>query len=303
MRGVLVISAVILATAGAGASWSDNPRARLAAAATVVRDVQAAIPAQFWNKARCVAVFPEVMNTEFVVGGKYGKGAMSCRTGDRWSAPAFMKLGKGDRMSQMGAQQLDIVLLLMNEGAVQTLLQQRVTLGADASLAPGPIDTQARVDATTLRADILTYSPAKGLYMNIAGGVLRPDRDENEDVYGKGASLRTILTSSGLPAPIEAQGLLYALSSQPAALFDVVQPRVPRLVGPSARPRTVTDDLRARLIEMQRHLARILAEPGPVPDTTSSTTTLAQPTVTIDRVRLMQLQQQLDIMLAALEGR
>src|SRR5262245_31084138 len=171
MRGVFVISAVILATAGADAV-NDNPRARLAAAATVVRGVQAAIPPAFWNKAHCVAVFPALMNYEFVVGGKNGKGAMSCRTGDRWSAAAFMKIGEGGRMHQMGAQQLDIVLLLMNDGPVQTLLHQKITLGADASLAPGPIDTQARVDVTTLHADILTYSPAKGLYMNIAGGVL-----------------------------------------------------------------------------------------------------------------------------------
>jgi len=111
---------------------------------------------------------------------------------------------------------MDIVLLIMNESAVQTLRQQKVTLGADASLAPGPIDSQANVDATTLRADILTYSRAKGLYMNLAGGVLRADDDSNDDVYGKRASLSTILTDRDLPAPTEAQGFLDALSSQPA---------------------------------------------------------------------------------------
>ena len=156
MHRVLVMSALILGAVGTHAAVNTNPKARLAAAARVVRGVQAAIPADYWHKARCVAVFPELRNTEFVVGGKYGKGVMSCRTGDRWSAPAFVEIGKGSRMAQVGAQELDIVLLIMNEGAVQTLLQQKVTLGADASLAPGPIDSQPRIDLTTLRADILT---------------------------------------------------------------------------------------------------------------------------------------------------
>jgi lipid-binding SYLF domain-containing protein len=216
MYRVLVMSALVLGAASTHAAVNTNPKARLAAAARVVRGVQSAIPADYWQRARCVVVFPELKNTEFVVGGKYGKGVMSCRTGDRWSAPAFVEMGKGSRMHQVGAQEMDIVLLIMNESAVQTLRQQKVTLGADASLAPGPIDSQANVDATTLRADILTYSRAKGLYMNLAGGVLRADDDSNDDVYGKRASLSTILTGRDLPAPTEAQGFLDALSSLPA---------------------------------------------------------------------------------------
>ncbi len=216
MHRVLIISALVLGAAGSHAAENTNPKARLAAAARVARRVQTAIPADYWQKARCIAVFPELRNTEFIVAAKYGKGVLSCRTGDRWSAPAFVEIGKASRMSQMGAQAVDIVFLIMNEGAVRMLMQQKVTLGADASLAPGPIDSQANVDATTLRADILTYSRAKGLYMNLAGGVLRADDDSNDDVYGKRASLSTILTGRDLPAPTEAQGFLDALSSLPA---------------------------------------------------------------------------------------
>jgi len=103
MRTVLIASAVCLAVAGADAAVNTSPKARLAAAARVVRDVQTAIPAGYWDTARCVVVFPELRNTEFVVGGKHGKGVMTCRTGDRWSAPAFIEIEKGKRMFQVGA--------------------------------------------------------------------------------------------------------------------------------------------------------------------------------------------------------
>ena len=307
MRRVLVLSALILGTAAVDAKVNKNPKARLAAAARVVRGVQAAIPADYWHRARCVAVFPEVQNTEFVVGGKYGKGVISCRTDDRWSTPAFVEMGKGSRMAQVGAQELDIVLLIMNEGAAQRLLQREVTMGADASLAPGPIDSQAHVDVTTLRADILTYSPAKGLYMNLAGGVLRADGDVNADVYGKGSSLRTILTGRGLAAPTEGQAFIAALSSQPADPVAAAQrPSIPSGPAPARLPAAVPrissdDDVRARVAEMYQTLDRILADTTPMPVGTSGT--LAPATVTVDRARLLQLRLQLDAVLATLDRR
>jgi lipid-binding SYLF domain-containing protein len=307
MRTVLVISAVILAAAGANATVNTNPKARLAAASRVVRDIQAAIPLEYWDKARCVAAFPELKNTEFVVGGKYGKGVMSCRTRYGWSTPAFVEMKKGRRMFQMGAPEVDVILLLMNEGAVQRVQQQAVTLGADASISPGPIDTQARVDLTTQRADILTYSRAKGLYLNLAGGVLRPDDDANGDVYGKGASLRTILTGRGLPAPSEAQGFVAVLSSQPAAPVAVAPRRIEEGAAaparlPAAFPRmTADDDLRARVVELQQNLDRMLGDTVPVPVGTSGSG--ASATVMVDRAQLLALRQQLDVILAALSRR
>jgi SH3 domain-containing YSC84-like protein 1 len=306
MRRVLVISVVILAAAGASAEVNTNPKARLAAAARVVRDVQTAIPREYWDSARCVAAFPELKNTEFVVGGKYGKGVMSCRTSYGWSTPAFIEMKKGARMFQVGAQEMDIVLLLMNEGAVQRVQQQPVTLGADASISPGPIDTQARVDLTTHRADILTYSRAKGLYMNLSGGVLRPDGDANDDVYGKGASLRTILAGRGGVAPTEAQGFVVALSSQPSASVAVAPRMIERGAAPPSRlpvaeARTTEDDLRARVGEMQQSLDRMLGDTNPVPVGTSGSGVPA--TVTVDRAQLLALRQQLDVILAALNRR
>jgi SH3 domain-containing YSC84-like protein 1 len=307
MCRVLVISAVILAAAGANAAVNTNPKARLAAAGRVVRDVQAAIPREYWDKARCVVAFPELKNTEFVVGGKYGKGVMSCRTSYGWSTPAFIEMKKGARMSQVGAQEMDIVLLLMNEGAAQRVQQQPVTLGADASITPGPIDSQARVDLTTQRADILTYSKAKGLYMNLGGGVLRPDDDANGDVYGKGATLRTILAGREVVAPTEAQGFIAALSNQPAAPVAVAPRRIEQGAAaparlPAAFPRmTAEDDLRARVVELQQNLDRMLGDTVPAPVGTSGTG--APATVMVDRAQLLALRQQLDVILAALNRR
>jgi lipid-binding SYLF domain-containing protein len=305
MRSVLVISAVVLAAAGADAAVNTNPKARLAAAARVVRDVQAAIPREFWDQARCVAAFPELKNTEFVAGGKYGKGVMSCRTSYGWSAPAFVEIKKGGRMFQMGAQAMDIVLLLMNEGAVERVQRQAVTLGADTSISPGPIDSQARVEVSTLRADILTYSRAKGLYMNLTGGVLRPDDDTNGDVYGKGTSLRTVLAGRGLPAPSDAQGFVSALSTQPAGPVAVPRRIEAAAAAPARLPvaeaRTTDNDLRARVVELQQNLDRMLGDTMSVPVGTSGSG--APATVMVDRAQLLALRQQLDVILAALNRR
>jgi len=182
---------------------------------------------------------------------------ITCRAGDRWSAPAFIKIDKGKRMAQVGADQLAVVLLVMNESAVQTLMRQDVTLGADVSVAPGPNDDQAHIDVNTLVADVLTYTRAKGLYMNLAGGVLEPDDGTNSDWYGRGASLRTILAGRGLFAPTEAQGFLAELSSQRAAPGVAAQSRRAPSAGspesvPGAVPAVAGNNLRARVVECSR---------------------------------------------------
>jgi SH3 domain-containing YSC84-like protein 1 len=304
MRTVLIASAVCLAVAGADAAVNTSPKARLAAAARVIRNVQATIPAGYWDKARCVAVFPDSRSMDFVVGANDGKGVMTCRTGDRWSAPAFVEIDKGKRIFQVGADQLSVVLLVMNESAVQTLMRQKVTLGADVSVAPGPIGDQANIDLNTLRADVLTYTRAAGLYMNLAGGVLESDHSANTDVYGRGASLRTILAA--LPAATQAHGFLAELSNQPAAPGVAVQwPGAPTAGSPesvrAAVPAVADNNLRARVVDMQQNLDRLLADTTPRPVGTSGTIGRAQPeTVSIDRARLEQIRQQLNAILAAL---
>jgi lipid-binding SYLF domain-containing protein len=306
MRTVLIASAVCLAVAGADATVNTSPKAVLAAAARVVRNVQPTIPAGYWDKALCVAVFPESRSIEFHVGAMDGKGVLTCRTGDRWSAPAFIEFDKGKRISQVGADQLAVVLLVMNESAVQTLMRQDVTLGADVSVAPGPIGVQAHNDLNSLAVDVLAYTRAQGLYMNLAGGVLEPDDGANRDVYGRGASLRMILAGGGLFAPTEAHGFLAELSSQPAAPGVAAQSRratsaaSPKSV-PAAVPAVADNNLRARVVDMQQNLDRLLADTTPRPVGTSGTIGRVQPeTVPIDRARLEQIRLQLSAILAAL---
>jgi len=306
MRTVLIASAVCLAVAGADATVNTSPKAVLAAAARVVRNVQATIPAAYWDKALCVAVFPESRSIEFHVGAMDGKGVMTCRTGDRWSAPAFIEIDKGRRISQVGADQLAVVLLVMNESAVQTLMRQHVTLGADVSVAPGPIGDQAHTDLNTRAVDVLAYTRAQGLYMNLAGGVLEPDEGANRDVYGRGASLGMILAGSGLFAPTEAHGFLAELSSQPPAPGVAAQWRRATSAGspksvPAAVPAVADNNLRARVVDMQQNLDRLLADTTPRPVGTSGTIGRVQPeTVPIDRARLEQIRLQLSAILAAL---
>jgi SH3 domain-containing YSC84-like protein 1 len=318
MQRFVLIAAVIVAAGSAVLTRSDEV-ARLAKVARAVREVQTAIPAEYWSRARCVAVFPEVKTSDFVVGGKYAKGVMSCRAADRWTAPAFIELGKGRRMFQLGAEQMDIVLLLMNEAPLQKMLRQTVTLGADASLAPGPIDTQARVDPATLSADILTYSRAKGLFMNFAGGVIRADGDANKAIYGDGASLRTILATRDLSAPTEADAFIAALNNQAAlnasssaAGRSVAQPAAATAGSPRPReetsPTTTTpvvgdDSLRARVADLQQLLDRMLADADATPVGTTGTPSRANGTVTVDRARLLQLRARLDALMAELNRR
>src|SRR5205823_12827332 len=119
----------------------------------------------------------------------------------RWSAPVFIQLAKGSWGFQAGAEQVDLVLLVMNESGVQKLLQNKVTLGADASVAAGPLGRHGSVGTdAALSAEILAYSRAKGLFagINVSGGVLRPDEDANRDVYGSGASPRTLRGARGI---------------------------------------------------------------------------------------------------------
>ena len=312
MSKYVVAVALLLAAAGnASAAIGSAETARLAAGAQIVQEIRTAIPADIWSRARCVAVIPDLKKAAFIFGGEYGKGVMSCRSADGWSAPVFMQLAKGSWGFQAGAEEVDVVLLVMNEQGVQKLLQNKVSLGADASIAAGPIGRQGSVGTdAALTAEILSYSRAKGLFagINLSGGVLRPDEDSNTAVYGKGAAPKTILASREISAPTQATAFLKALEAQGQA----PAPERPTPASPAATPatpRTTTvpatdDDLRARVVDIQRSLDRMLADTTPAPvGTTGSANTAGGGTVTVDRARLLQLRQQLDALVVALNRR
>jgi SH3 domain-containing YSC84-like protein 1 len=177
------------------------------------------IPQNLLNKAVCVIVYPTVLKAAFVVGGSYGRGAMTCRSGGNfqgpWGAPSMMALEGGSIGFQIGGQATDFVLLVMNTSGADGILTSKVKLGADASAAAGPIgrDAEAGTDAT-MRAEILTYSRARGLFAGVSleGSTLRPDNDANERIYGKKISARDIVLHSAVPVPPAARTLTATLN-------------------------------------------------------------------------------------------
>src|SRR5262245_34902427 len=206
----VLLTAVPIAAHAASLSTAETKR--IQEAAQVLKEIHAVpdkdIPQELWNKASCVLVVPGLKKAAFVFGGEYGKGLMSCRHGDTWSAPVFMQVGKGSWGLQIGAQSIDLVLLVMNEGGMQKLLKNKVSLGAEASIAGGPVgrDARAATDAQ-MKAEILSYSRTQGLFagINLSGGVVKPDDDDNTDLYGPGTVAATVVNStSTAPPPVTA---------------------------------------------------------------------------------------------------
>jgi lipid-binding SYLF domain-containing protein len=208
--------AIMTSTVWAGA-LSQTQIERIKDAATVLNEIHRApdkdIPQELWEKAECVIVVPSLKKAAFIVGGEYGKGLMSCRSGKAWSAPVFMELEKGSWGLQIGAQTVDLVLIVMNKTGMEKLLKNKVSLGAEASVAAGPVgrDARAATDAQ-LKAEILAYSRAQGLFagLDISGGVVKPDDDENVDLYGKKIGASEIVNGA-VKAPPEAEPFLAAL--------------------------------------------------------------------------------------------
>jgi lipid-binding SYLF domain-containing protein len=316
-RIVVAAAAVLAAASGASAAITSSEAARLASAAGVINEIRAEIPQEYWTRARCVAIIPDLKKAAFIFGGEYGKGVMSCRAGDQWSAPVFMQLAKGSWGFQAGVEQADVVLLVMNEQGVQKLLQNKVALGADASVAAGPIGRSSGVGTdAALTAEILSYSRAQGLFagIDVSGGVLRPDEDANANVYGPRASPRTVLASREISAPPQASPFLKALgaagsgTARPTDRAAAAPPSPAGGVAATSRTTTmptIDEDLRARVVDIQQTLDRILADTTPAPVGTAGTAggSASSGTVSIDRARLLQLRQQLDALIATLNKR
>jgi lipid-binding SYLF domain-containing protein len=177
------------------------------------------IPQSLLDKADCVIVIPSVIKAAFIIGGSYGRGAMTCRSGDDfqgpWGAPTMMALEGGSFGFQLGGQATDFVLLVMNPRGASSILSSKVKLGADASAAAGPKGRDAEADTdVTLRAEVLTYSRARGLFAGISleGSTLRPDNDANEQIYGKKISAQDVVLHSAVPNPPAARLLIQTLS-------------------------------------------------------------------------------------------
>jgi SH3 domain-containing YSC84-like protein 1 len=177
-------------------------------AATVFTEIMntpdKAVPKNLLDRAECVAVFPNVIKAGFIVGGRGGRGVASCRVGNSWSAPIYLNLGGGSFGLQIGAQATDFVFLMMNKEGVNSLLKNKFTLGADASVAAGPVGREAGASTDIkLDAQILSYSRSKGLFagLELKGVVIDVDKDDMRDAYGENVMAKDILTESKITAP------------------------------------------------------------------------------------------------------
>ncbi len=195
---------------------------RLLNAGTVLKEILNVpddIPQDLLHKADCVIVYPSVLKAAFIVGGSYGRGAMSCRTGENftgpWSAPAMMALEAGSVGFQIGGQATDFVLLVMNDRGARSLLTNKVKLGGDAAVAAGPKgrDAAASTDVT-MRAEVLSYSRSRGLFAGVSleGSTVRPDNDANERLYGKKVSAQDIIFNGAVATPPSGQRLVATLN-------------------------------------------------------------------------------------------
>jgi lipid-binding SYLF domain-containing protein len=197
-----------------------EPAKRLGEAASVFTEVMAApdkgIPQDLLDKSHCIVIVPSLKTAAFVVGGKYGKGYLSCRNkgGEGWSAPATVRIEGGSVGFQIGGSTTDLIMLVMSERGAEKLLASKFTLGAEGSVAAGPVGrtATAQTDAQ-MHAEILSWSRSQGLFAGLAleGATLRQDLDDNATLYGKKLENREIVTG-GRTAPKAAASLIALLN-------------------------------------------------------------------------------------------
>lgn len=220
----VVSTLILLAVTPVWAADKEKDEDRLSNSGTVLKeilDIPDSIPSELLRKADCVVVFPSVLKAAFIFGGSYGRGAMSCRSGKDfegpWSAPTMMALEGGSFGFQLGGEATDFVLLIMNNRGANAVLGSKVKLGGDASAAAGPLgrDASAETDAT-MRAEILSYSRARGLFagISLAGSTIRPDNNANEKIYGRKISAREIALSGTTDVPSSAHTLISTLNAK-----------------------------------------------------------------------------------------
>jgi lipid-binding SYLF domain-containing protein len=193
-----------------------------------ILDIPDDIPSDLLDKAECVIIIPSVLKFAMGISGSYGKGAMTCRTGEHftgpWSAPAMMRLEGGGIGFQLGGQATDFVILVMNPRGAKSLLKSKVKLGADAAAAAGPKGRDAAASSDiTMRAEMLTYSRSRGLFAGVSleGSTLRQDNRANQDIYGKKISAEDVIRKGAAAVPPSGQHMIALLNKKsPKNLSD-----------------------------------------------------------------------------------
>jgi lipid-binding SYLF domain-containing protein len=223
MKRYFAVAMCLLFAAGAvyAATKEQNRLENCGVVMQEILNIPDNLPQQVLAKAECVIVFPSVLKLAFGMGKDYGRGAMVCRTGKEfngpWGAPAMFAL-EGDSLGmQIGGEATDLILLVMNPRGVTSILSSKIKLGGDASAAAGPKgrDASAETDVT-MRAEILTYSRARGLFagISLAGSSVRPDRNANASVYGRKLEAESIVFKGAVAVPPAAQKLIATLNQK-----------------------------------------------------------------------------------------
>jgi lipid-binding SYLF domain-containing protein len=218
------VGVVLLAMMSLSAFGQKKEQERVANAGTVMQEILNIpddIPQSVIDKADCVVVLPSVLKFAIGIGGSYGRGVMTCRGGEDfkgpWGAPTMMALEGGSFGLQLGGQATDFVLLLMSPRSAKSILNSKVKLGGDLSAAAGPVGRNASAETdVTMRAEILSYSRARGLFagISLAGSTLRADNDANKSLYGKELSAQDIVFKGAVAAPASAKLLLAELNKK-----------------------------------------------------------------------------------------
>jgi SH3 domain-containing YSC84-like protein 1 len=221
------LGAVLLVTIALPAFGQKKEQDRVENAGSVMKEILNIpddIPQGVLDKADCVVVLPSVLKFAIGLGGSYGRGVMTCHSGENfngpWGAPTMMALEGGSFGLQLGGQATDFVLLLMSSRSAKSILNSKVKLGGDVSAAAGPVGRNASAESdVTLRAEILSYSRARGLFagVSLAGSTLRADNDANKKLYGKELGAEDIVFKSVVKAPASADLLLTELNKKSPA--------------------------------------------------------------------------------------
>jgi lipid-binding SYLF domain-containing protein len=208
---VVLLSLITMLGGMAWATAKDDSVERLQNAANVLKEILDApdkgIPEEVLDNAKCIVVVPHLIKAGFIVGGKHGRGVATCRTANGWSAPAFVSIGGGSWGLQIGAEGVDLVMLVMNDKGLQHLLSSKFQIGAEGSAAAGPVGRHASAGTDwKMNAELLTYSRSKGAFagLTLEGAVVEQDADSTEAIYGKDIPFRRVLTGNVPPPPAAA---------------------------------------------------------------------------------------------------
>jgi len=225
MKKLTSIFYVCLGLVASGwAASGDTEKERVKESGQVMKEIMdtpdKGIPGSVLDGTKCVVVLPNMKKAGFIVGGQYGRGVMTCRTGDDfkgpWSPPVMMASSGGSFGLQIGAEATDFVILVLNDSGARQMLKNKLKLGADASVAAGPVGRTTEASTPgTMKAQMLSYSRSRGVFggVSLSGATLRPDGDANKNLYGEKVSAEQIVNSQGVTMPEEAKQLVDVLTA------------------------------------------------------------------------------------------